>query len=306
MPPTDSSLLTVSQALPGFVEYMWIEKRFSVATVNKYKENITTFMRDVGDIGIAEIELAHFMKLKGLMVRRGARESRIASVIFALKCLLQYARDFLHVHVIDLPSIKPPKVPRRQVAYLSVEELSRFKSAIQLKNAWLETPRFEGYCLRSLVEVLCASAMRVSEALSLNRDSIDLEKREARIIGKGNKQRIVYFTEGALVWLRRYLELRQDASPSLFVIRTGGRLQRNAVEARFRRISAKAGLGKCVTPHMLRHTAATHLLQKGCPVGYIKEILGHERLETTCHYYLGVLDKADTKRAFESYMNTET
>lgn len=305
MPQTNRSQITVSQALPGFVEYMWIEKRFSAATVNKYKENIASFMRDVGDIALAEMELAHFMKLKGLMAKRGAQEARIASMVFAVKCLLLYARDFLHIQGIELSVIRPPKVPRRPVVYLSVEELSRFKSAIQLKNEWLETPRFEGYCLRALVEVLCASAMRISEALSLNRDSIDLEKREAHIIGKGNKQRTAYFTEGALIWLRRYLELRSDTNRALFVTRTGERVQRNAVEARFRRISDKARVGKRVTPHMLRHTAATHLLQNGCPVGYIKEILGHERLETTCHYYLGVLDKADTKRAFESYMNRE-
>lgn len=294
---------TISQILPGFVEYMWVEKRFSAATVSKYKENMVSFMRDVGDLGVAELGFAQIVALKGRMAARGAQEARMASMIFAIKSFLAYARDVLELGVMDLSLIRAPKPPRREVAYLSPDELNRFISAIPVTNSWTQQPRFDGLCFRALVETLSASAMRISEALSLNRDSIDFEKRESYIIGKGNRGRTVFFTEDALTWIRRYLELREDSGPALFASRTGERLRVGAVETRFRRLSAKAALGKRVTPHMLRHTAATHLLQKGCPVGYIKEILGHQRLETTCHFYLGMMNAADTKRAFESYMS---
>src|SRR5437899_8770926 len=77
---------------------------------------------------------------------------------------------------------------------------------------------------------------------------------------------------------------------------------RQWVQQMFQRTVKRAKLGKRVTPHTLRHTAATLLLRNGCPIGYIKEVLGHSRLETTCRYYLGVLNKVDTKRAFDQYM----
>ena len=305
MSSENNSQLTVSQALPGFVEYMWVERRFSAATVSKYKQNITSFMRDVGDVGVSDLKLAHIVALKSSMAKRGVQESGMASAIFAIKNLLTYARDFLHVRVMDLSVIRAANPPRRQVVYLSPEEIKQFISAITVTNTWEGSPRLFGYCLRALVETLLASAMRISEALSLNRDSIDLQKREAFIIGKGNKERTVFFTQDALDWIQKYLELRKDKEPALFATGKGERLRAGAVEASFRRITAKAGLEKRVTPHVLRHTAATNLLRNGCPMGYIREILGHYRLETTCHFYLGVLSKADTKRAFESYMNYE-
>jgi len=149
--------------------------------------------------------------------------------------------------------------------------------------------------------------MRISEALSLNIDSVDLSKGEAVIIGKGNKQRTVFFTERALTWIKRYLALRNDANEPVFTGRNGRRLLVTSVHAKFERINATVfkRIGKRITPHILRHTAATNLLQRGCPVGHIKEILGHQNLETTCRFYLGQLTKAEVRRAFDTYMSYE-
>jgi site-specific recombinase XerD len=90
----------------------------------------------------------------------------------------------------------------------------------------------------------------------------------------------------------------------LFAGSNGRRLQVGSAQAMFRRINAGVlrRLGKRVTPHILRHTAATNLLQRGCPIGHIKEILGHQNLETTCRFYLGQLTKAEVRRAFNTYM----
>ena len=235
------------------------------------------------------------------MQARGARESRTASVICSLKGLLSYASEVLKVPVMDLGSIRVPRIPHREVTYLTDEELGRFISAIPLSTSW-EQPRLSGFCFRALVETLAASGMRISEALSLDWDGIDFGAREARIVGKGNKERSVFFTERALDWIRQYIEMRQDSGPALFATFRGDRMGVSSVEAMFRRISRQAKLGKRVTPHTLRHTAATNLLNKGCPIGFIKEVLGHQKLETTCQFYLGVAKKADVKKAFETYM----
>ncbi len=141
----------------------------------------------------------------------------------------------------------------------------------------------------------------------MNVDSVDLSKGEAVIIGKGNKQRTVFFTERALTWINRYLALRDDTTQPLFTCTNGRRLRVGNVQAMFRRTNAPLlkRLGKRVTPHILRHTAATNLLQRGCPIGHIKEILGHQNLETTCRFYLGQLTKAEVRRAFDAYMHYE-
>jgi integrase/recombinase XerD len=145
--------------------------------------------------------------------------------------------------------------------------------------------------------------MRISEALSLNRDSVDFERCEARVVGKGNKERTVFFTDRALIWIKRYVESRDDDSPALFVCQNGlDRLKRDDIWRYFERHRKLAGIRKKVTPHILRHTAATQLLFNGCPVGHIKAILGHERLETTCRYYLG-LDQRAAKEAHRKFLS---
>lgn len=293
-------MLTITGTLQGFIDYMTTERACRPRTIQNYRESTTFFVKQMGDMPVADITLHHFISFKARMAERGAHESRIAHILTAMKNLLRYAKDVLNVPIMDLSAVTVPRPPRREVIYLEADELDRFIEAIRLRT-WSGSPRLSSYCFRALVEVLLATGMRISEALSLNRDSINTEKREAVIIGKGNEQRTVFFTERALQWLFRYTDLRNDSSTPLFATTAGGRLSINTVEHVFRRVGRWAGLDKRVTPHMLRHTMATNLLRNGCPIGYIKELLGHHQLETTCRYYLGILSKADTKRAHEIY-----
>src|SRR6266851_494517 len=287
---------TIMAVLPGCREYMLAERHLSPKTIRGYCEAVSFFVKLMGDIPIAALRLPHFIAFKSRMLQRQAGESRIASILNAVKCLLVYARDIHQLSVLDITSIKAPRVPRRNVIYLTPDEVRLFTEAIPL-HAWSGKPRRSGHCFRALVETLIATGMRITEALNLDRDSIDRVRQEAVIIGKGNKQRTVFFTERALHWLASYLALRTDLEPALFVSLKNTRLTLDTVEPMFRRIRRWSGLDKAVTPHMLRHTAATNLLRNGCPIGHIKEILGHENLMTTCRYYLGILDKVETKRA---------
>jgi integrase/recombinase XerD len=282
------------------MEYMSVERNFSPRTVRNYAEACRFFAKTLGDLEIPSVEHRHFISLKAEMGHRGAGPSRIASIIVGMKCLLQYARDVLAMKVMDLTAVKTPKALSREVTYLTHEELAQFLAAIRLQT-WVGEPRLSGYCFRALVETLLATGMRISEALALDRHLIDAVTKETVIIGKGNRQRTVFLTDRALEWLQKYVVLRRDSSPALFVTTGGTRLTVNGVESTFRRIRKWAGLQKQVTPHTLRHTTATNLLANGCPIGFIREVMGHQRLETTCRYYLGILGKADTKKAHEKY-----
>lgn len=185
--------------------------------------------------------------------------------------------------------------------FLSPEEIEAFISTIPLITYHGEV-HHAGLRLRAVVEALLGSAMRISELLSLNPDSIDFEKKETKIVGKGGKERTVFFTGRSLIWVKRYLESTSDDCPALFVCRNGrNRLKRDDLWRYFDRHRKLAGIKKKVRPHILRHTAATTLLFNGCPVGHIKAILGHERLEATCRYYLGI-DHRAAKAAHEKYL----
>jgi site-specific recombinase XerD len=301
-----SPSLTLSALLPGFEAYLSSERRFSVGTVCKYCENILWIIRHRGDAVIGEIDLQWIVNIKSHLISTGAGNSRVAGITYALKNALIFARDVLSVPVMNVALIRAPAAPRRQVVYLTPEEYNDFAEAIPLYTGF-GRQRLPQFCFRALVETLAATGMRISEALSLNIASIDLSKGEAVIIGKGNKQRTVFFTERALTWINRYLALRNDANQPLFTGKNGRRLLVTSVHAMFERTNAAVleRIGKRVTPHILRHTAATNLLQRGCPVGHIKEILGHQNLETTCRFYLGQLTKAEVRRAFDAYMSYE-
>ena len=304
MSPPDDTKLTIGDLLPGFVEYLSIERRFAPSTIFSYKNGIQWFIRDLGNLPAADIGMQHFISLKSRMQTRGARESRVSGVIAAVKSLLGYARDIRGIPVLKLEDVRGPRPPRREVVYLKKDELRRFLEAIPLRT-WEAGPRLAGYRFRALSEVLVASGMRIGETLALNRNSIDFEHRTARVVGKGNKERTVFFTPRSLQWLTRYVDMRRDKGEALFATEAGKRIGSNGVQGMFGRITKRAGLEKHVTPHVLRHTTATLLLGKGCPMGHIKQILGHDRLETTCRYYLGILDDTDVQKAHHTYMNLD-
>ena len=207
------------------------------------------------------------------------------------------------IPALDPHNVRVPRIPRRDVLYLTKSEIEAFVNGIIAPNEAWSTASISRLRFRALVEVLLGTGARISEALSLTRDSIDADRKEAKIIGKGNKERVLFFSDRALLWLQRYLSTRRDDEKAVFVTTRGAprRLERQAIKRQFKAYQLRAGITKKVTPHILRHTMATTLLFNGCPIGHIKDILGHERLETTCRYYLG-LDKRAARHAHENFL----
>ena len=285
----------ISSLIGDFLEYSRYELNFSPKTIFMYQESLGWFVRDIGDKEIGELVDQDFIRLKKMMMDRGAGQSRIASVVFATKSFLNYCRNFLKLDTLEPKQIRPPKRIKREVIFLNKEEIEAFVNAIG--DSTMTDLRF-----RALVETILGTGMRISEVLSLNRKDIVWEKKEAKIVGKGNKERRVFFTDRALEWIRKYLERRHDAHEAVFI--TSGdprRLTPGDMWRYFARYRKKARIDKKLTPHILRHTVATNLVFNGCPIVHVKEILGHERLDTTCRYYLGV-DKELAKKAHDQYL----
>ncbi len=298
---------SLSELIPGFLRYAQFEQSLLPQSVEKYKECLYWIIRDLGDLPVRSLDFGYVTMLKQKVLARGAGEARVASFVFTLKSFLRYCLEVLELPVLDPKKIKSPKRRKREVIYLTNEEIEQFIGAIKFENDWSGSQkrkciRMDGLRFRVLVEVLLGTGMRISEALSLNRDIINFEKAEAKIIGKGSKERTIFFNKRSLDWIKFYYENRHDNNPALFVTQDGTRLSRPDISAMFKRYTKKAGLTKKITPHILRHTMATNLLFNGCPISHVKEILGHDRLETTCRYYLG-LDKTKAKEAHGKYLN---
>jgi integrase/recombinase XerD len=288
-----------------FLLWVEVEPQFSRETVEKYGECLKQVWRLVGEKSVLEFSKTDLLRLKSHWLSKNLSASRQMSLLLALKRFLLFCRDEKKLTLCFEPEeIKPPPRPRREVVFLTPEEIEAFISTIPLLTYKGEVHQ-AGLRLRAIVEALLGSAMRISELLSLNRDSIDFERKEAKIVGKGGKERTVFFSDRALLWIKRYLESRGDNCAALFVCRHGRtRLKRGDLWRYFDRHRKLAGIQKKVRPHILRHTAATTLLFNGCPVGHIKAILGHERLETTCRYYLGI-DHRAAKAAHQKYLRYE-
>jgi integrase/recombinase XerD len=296
---TNSS--AIGQLASEFLLFAEVELSFSKETIVKYRDCLRQVQKILGDFVVTDFSKSELMTVKAALLARNLSVNRQIGILLVLKRFYRYLKEERSLAVLDPEEIRPPRRPRKEVAYLTAEEVQRFVSIIKISNhrgySYVAGLRF-----RALVETILGSAMRISEVLSLNRNQIDFKRAQATIIGKGRKERTVFFTERALFWIQRYLDTRADTCPALFVCQDGrARLKRTDVWRPFTKYRKLSGIEKKVTPHLLRHTAATQLLFNGCPVGHIKEILGHERLETTCRYYLG-LDHRAAQAAHRKYL----
>src|SRR5262249_40131667 len=173
----------------------------------------------------------------------------------------------LEISCLDPGTIKLPRRKAPKVEYLTNAE-------IQALREYIDTSRILGIRLRALFESLLATGMRISEVISLDRNSIDKKTKEAQIVGKGAKARTVFFSDEALQWIDKYLALRRDGNAAMFVTYGDNpkRLQRGDIPRFFKAVAKLAGIEKRVTPHLLRHTFCTNLRNNGADISLIKEL----------------------------------
>lgn len=170
--------------------------------------------------------------------------------------------------------LKPPKQEKRLPKALTIEELEMLREACKTIRQ------------RALLEVLYATGCRLSEVYALNRSDINYQSLSCRVIGKGNKEREVYFSFKAMYHLRKYLMSRTDNEPALFITerKPYRRLSKRGIQREIAKIATDAGLEKKVSPHTLRHTFATLTLNNGAELAAVQALLGHEDPATTQIY----------------------
>lgn len=271
--------------LDEFLQNLAVGRGYSGHTVAAYRQDLQqfgAFLRAEGcswtqvDRGVARRYMAS-------MQRRGLAPSSIARKLAALRTFYAYLVRIARLPTHPLSGLGTPKQPQRLPRYLSVDETVALLSAPDPS-----TPR--GLRDRAILEALYSTGLRVSELVALDLGDVDWGRREVRVRGKGDKERIAIFGQPARRALRAYLRsarpklANERSGAAFFLNRFGGRLTDRSVRALVGEYARMAGLEDNVTPHTLRHTFATHLLEGGANLRIVQELLGHARLTTTQRY----------------------
>lgn len=263
-------------SLKDYEYYLKIECAMSPNTVASYISDLTAFFSAVGkdpkDV-VPEDIISYFAETTTLSKRSQAR------VLSSLHSFYKWM--IMEGEMTDNPSdaIEAPKLGKYLPAVLSVEEVDRLIAAVDLDSAF-------GKRDRAMLETLYGLGLRVSELVSLRISSIWTEQGFVSVIGKGDKQRLVPLGGMARDAIRDYLEVRgpaadRESSDILFLNRFGRALTRIAVFKMIKAYAVKAGISKEISPHTLRHSFATHLIENGADLRAVQEMLGHESILTT-------------------------
>lgn len=266
-----------------YIEYCREVRLVQPSTLKKYGECLNTWILPaVGNKEVSDLTRRNIGVLRSAIFARGLSVSRTYSVLIVLKSLLRYIKDVLKTPTLDPAEVEVPSRGKPHVVYLTDLELNKVFQSIPVHT-------FSGARLRAFIEVLLGTGMRLSEALSLDRELFDAGATEHEIKGKGGKFRTVFFNDRCKYWVKLYLSKRFDSHPALFVT-TGTnpeRWQREDISRFFINLRDRAKLNKKLTPHILRHTYCTNLRDRGVDISLIKELAGHADIGTTAKYYLG-------------------
>ena len=282
----------LSDAIHQYLEYMEIEQNRSLNTIENYRHYLFRLMEFTDDVEVETIDEKALRKWRIWLNRfeseYGEELSKITQTyhLIALRNFLKFLAK-INVQALASDKVELPRVVRKQVSYLLPEEMDKLFGAI---NASSES----GLRDRAILELLYSSGLRVSELAGLNKDSINLKRREFSVRGKGQKDRPVFITDDASLHIQNYLEARTDTLVPLFI--QYSRYSEPARDGDFRRLTPRsiqrivakyarlAGITKKVSPHTLRHSFATTLLSNGADLRSVQMMLGHSNIATTQIY----------------------
>jgi integrase/recombinase XerD len=269
-----------------FLHHLRVERGLAANTVNSYALDLSAYLAFLHGRGIGAISevspdaiLAHVAALgdAGLGARSLARH------LSAIKTFHRHLIDEGELERDPADALRSPKQSRKLPVWLSLAEVDALLAAPDLG-----TPK--GLRDRAMLELMYACGLRVSELCALRRGAVQADPGLVRVMGKGAKERLVPVGRSALAHLSRYLEegrpqlLGERASPYLFVSTRGGKVGRAAFWRDLRAWALKAGIRKAVSPHKLRHSFATHLLERGADLRSVQAMLGHANIGTTQIY----------------------
>ncbi len=280
-----------------FTTHLSVEKNASENTIEAYIRDLNEFFSFLESLNPSKtFKDAGVSEIRGFITRL-LKKNKKSSVGRKLATLKTFYKFLLREHIVDMnPAelISTPKKDKMLPGFLNIDEMF---DLLTLQD----TDRFPGLRDRAMLELFYASGLRVSELVGLDIKNIDINIRYVKVLGKGRKERVVPINQKTADVLTRYIEARRDflsrkrniknEGEPLFINRNGKRITRRGVGLIVKRYILLAGINKNISPHSLRHTFATHLLDSGADLRMIQELLGHSTISTTQMYTHTSMDK---------------
>ncbi|PIP04625.1 hypothetical protein COV27_01455 [candidate division WWE3 bacterium CG10_big_fil_rev_8_21_14_0_10_39_14] len=312
-------MTNISSLKTEFLEHSEIERNLSQYTIKMYDYCLRDFVefakkhlgKDIVDLSEINLDLVKDYRINlNRRISSKSRESFKVSTqnefLVALRSFLKFLAVEKNLQVLEIAKLRLAKPEARVPKFLNDEQLDRFLSVQNIE-------RKSGVRDRAILEVLFSTGLRVGELVKLNVDDVKnaFESKEFNVIGKGRKVRVVYLSESAVIWLKKYLSLRKDSYKPLFLRYSGKlpevndpdgesfRLTARSIQRLVKKYILKAGISVDATPHTLRHTFATDLLTKGADLRSVQELLGHSNIQTTQIYTH--LTNPQLKEVFEKF-----
>ena len=269
-----------------FCDALWMEQGLSANTISAYRSDLLGYARWLaggGRPGIANADREAVRDYLAARAHGGARTRTTARLVSTLRRFYRYLLREGEVREDPTALIDSPKPERRLPMSLTEAQVEQL-----LRAPDVDSPL--GLRDRAMLETLYATGVRVSELVGLTLNRVGLQQGVVRVIGKGDKERLVPLGEEALEWLQRYLAtaradlLRRHTTDVVFVTARGGALTRQAFWHNIKRHAARAGINASLSPHTLRHAFATHLVNHGADLRVVQMLLGHADLSTTQIY----------------------
>lgn len=282
-----------SKAKTDFLEYLEVEQNRSQKTIINYDHYLTRLLDFAGnELKVSDIDNELVRKWRLWLNRLGTNVSDELQKttqnyhLIALRGFLRFCSKR------DIPALAPDKIElaraqRKQISFLTRDEINRMFEQPDVNT-------INGLRDRAILELLFSSGLRVSELVSLDRDHINLKRREFMVRGKGQKDRPIFISTGAAEWIQRYLDKREDNTRPLYIRYSGRksvdlsgnfhRLTVRSVQRLVSRYALLAGITKHISPHSMRHSFATDLLMNGADLRSVQAMLGHSNIATTQIY----------------------
>ncbi|MEK7118943.1 MAG: tyrosine-type recombinase/integrase [Patescibacteria group bacterium] len=288
--------MDLSKLFLDFLEYLELERNVSKLTIRNYKHYLERFLAFLGaesptpasitpeKIREYRLFLSRYTDSAGISLKRITQNYHLIALRSFLKFLIKRG-----IKVVPPETIELGKAESRSIKFLERDAVERLLNMPEISSP-------EGFRDKAILELLFSTGLRVSELVGLNRDQVNLERREFGVIGKGRRPRVVFLSDTAAEWLGRYIKSRDDDWKPMFIRYSGKTPDEGDKTGQSRRLSArsvqrsvekyvkKARLPIKITPHGLRHSFATDLLHGGADLRAIQEMLGHKNVATTQIY----------------------
>lgn len=276
-----------------FLFFLKVELNYSELTIKSYQLDLTDFFRFIESKKINYLTITNH-DVRGYLKYLDScnlKNSTISRRISTLRTFYNYLVDENIVENNVFHNVKNPKLEKKLPNYLNYNEMEELLESIDISTT-------EGLEKRLLIEMFYSTGCRVSEMINVKISDIDFTNKTIRIMGKGSKERIVYFGDYASKYLENYLS-KVKCDKYLFTNKKGEKLTINEVEQIVKDIMKHISIKTHVTPHTLRHTFATHLLNNGADIKTVQELLGHANLSTT-----GIYTHVSSDRLKDIYFKT--